>query len=257
MKIKDVIRMAGVINKSVSLLALLKPIDGKEDWSTTEISKELNIPIQTVHRLLTCLCEVGFVVQNMETRKYRLGFRIMELGLSVRESMEVRNASLPFLIKLSNETKESVYLSIAEGSEGVIIDCVNSIHPIYNFITDVERNRLPICVDAANKVILANLNLRLRDKLITELMKQKIVEDRMQLETELRMIKSSGFSLTFGERITGMTSIAAPIFSWDNTPVAAINISIDAANRWNELNGLIDLIISYSKKISEDLGWIA
>ena len=125
--------MSGVIHKSMMLLTVLEPNDEKEDWSTTEISRELKIPVQTVHRLLNCLCEVGFVVQDKETRRFRLGTRIMELGFSIRENMSVRNASLPFLIKLSNETKESVNLSIAEGSEGVVIESVNSVNPIYNF----------------------------------------------------------------------------------------------------------------------------
>jgi DNA-binding IclR family transcriptional regulator len=248
--------MAGVIHKSMTLLALLKPKDGKEEWSTTEISRELNIPIQTVHRLLNCLCEVGFAVQNRETRKFRLGFKIMELGLSVRENRAVRSASLPFLIKLSNETKESVYLSIAEGAEGVIIDCVNSLSPIYNFNTDVEGKRLPLSVDAANKVILANVNLSLRDKIITELINQNVVKDRNNLETELRTIKNYGFALSYGEKIAKMTSIAAPIFSWEDTVVAAVSMSIDTEHRREDLNRFIDTIINYSKAISEELGWI-
>ncbi|MBT2730395.1 IclR family transcriptional regulator [Bacillus sp. ISL-75] len=247
--------MSGVIHKSMLLLTLLEPNGEKEDWSTTEISRELKIPVQTVHRLLNCLCEVGFVVQDRETRRFRLGTKIMELGFSIRENMSVRNASLPFLIKLSNETKENVRLSIAEGSEGVVIESVNSVNPIYNFNTGVECIRLPLSIDAANKVILANLSFRLRDKIITELTEKDIVKDRTDLEEELRLIKQHGFSITPGEKTTGLTNIAAPIFSWDNTVAASISLSINSASQNNQLNKIIDSLLKYANAISEELGW--
>ncbi|PGT76719.1 IclR family transcriptional regulator [Bacillus sp. AFS040349] len=248
--------MAGVIQKSMMLLTLIGPKEEKEDWSTTEISRQLQIPVQTVHRLLNCLCEVGFVVQDMETRRFRLGTRLIELGLSIRESKLVRSTALPLLIKLSKEAEESVYLSVMESTEGVIIDCVNSIAPIYNFNTDVKGIRLPLSVDAANKVILANLGINTRDKVITELVEKNIVEDRNDLESELRVIKQYGFSLTYGEKIKGATSIAVPIFSWEDKVIASISLSINTENENHRLNKLIDLLLTYSKTISKELGWI-
>ncbi|MFS0881183.1 hypothetical protein [Metabacillus niabensis] len=37
--------MSGVIQKSMVSLSLLKPSEEKEDWSTTEISREIDIPV--------------------------------------------------------------------------------------------------------------------------------------------------------------------------------------------------------------------
>ncbi|WP_172461148.1 IclR family transcriptional regulator [Priestia endophytica] len=248
--------MPGVIQKSVLLLSLLKPSDEREDWSTTEISREINIPIQTVHRLLNCLCEVGFVVQNKETRRFSLGTKIVELGLSIRENNKIRNTSLPFLIELSKQTKENVYLSIVEGSNGVILDCLNATKPIYHFNSEIRGIRLPLSVDAPNKVLLANLNLNTRDKIVSNLLKQKVIDDRNELESELRIIKQYGFSLTFGEREKDIMSIAAPIFSWDDTVVAAISISIYPNGLLEQLNMHIDAVLKCSKGISKELGWI-
>jgi len=248
--------LSGVIQKSMVLLSLLKPSEKKEDWSTTEISREIDIPVQTVHRLLNCLCEVGFVVQNKETRRYRLGTKIVDLGLSVRENNIIRNNALPFLIKLSEQTKENVYLSIIEGSEGVILDCVNAIKPIYHFNSEIKGKRLPLSVDAPNKVLLANLKLSTRDKIISELFKKKLIDDRNELESELRLIKQYGFSLTFGEKEKNGTSIAAPIFSWDDTNVAAISISIDQTGLLEQLNMYIDAVVKCAKEISKEMGWI-
>ncbi|MDP4156502.1 MAG: IclR family transcriptional regulator [Bacillota bacterium] len=248
--------MSGVLNKSMMLLSLISPKEEKEDWSTSEISRELNMPVQTVHRLLNCLCEVGFVSQDRETRRFRLSTRIMELGLSIRENISVRKAALPFLIKLSNETKGIVNLSIAEGTEGVIIDSVNAINPIYNFHKDVKGIRLPLSIDAANKVLLANFKLYLKNKIVNDLMNQNVIKDKSELEKELRRIKESGFSITFDEKAEGITSIAAPIFSWENHVVGAISISTNTNLDLNRLNYLVEVILKYSRYISEELGWI-
>lgn len=248
--------MSGVLNKSMMLLSLISPKEEKEDWSTSEISRELNMPVQTVHRLLNCLCEVGFVSQDRETRRFRLSTRIMELGLSIRENISVRKAALPFLIKLSNETKEIVNLSIAEGNEGVIIESVNAINPIYNFHKDVKGIRLPLSIDAANKVLLANFKLYLKNKIVNDLMNQNVIKDKSELEKELRRIKESGFSITFDEKAEGITSIAAPIYSWENHVVGAISISTNTNLDLNRLNYLVEVILKYSRYISEELGWI-
>lgn len=248
--------MSGVLNKSMLLLSFISPKEEKEDWSTSEISRELNMPIQTVHRLLNCLCEVGFVSQDRETRRFRLSTRIMELGLSIRENISVRKAALPFLIKLSNETKEIVNLSIAEGNEGVIIDSVNALKPIYNFHKDVKGIRLPLSIDAANKVLLANFKIYLKNKIVNDLMKQNVINDKSELEKELRRIKESGFSITFDEKAEGVTSIAAPIFSWENHVVAAISMSMKTDLDLRRLNYLVEVILKYSRSISEELGWI-
>jgi len=248
--------LSGVIQKSMVLLSLLKPSEDKVDWSTTEISREIDIPVQTVHRLLKCLCEVGIVVQNRETRRFSLGTKIVDLGLSVRENNAIRNAALPFLIELSKKTNEKVYLSIIEGNEGVVLDCINAMKPIYHFHSQIKGIRLPLSVDAPNKVLLANVNLNTRDKIVSDLFKQKLIADRNELESELRIIKQYGFSLTFGEKEKDVTSIAAPIFSWDDTVVAAISISIYPSGIMEQLNMYLDAVVKNSKDISKKLGWI-
>ncbi len=53
--------MWGVIKNSITLLTAIIPDEEKEEWSATEVSRKLDIPIQTVHRLLSSLAEYGFV----------------------------------------------------------------------------------------------------------------------------------------------------------------------------------------------------
>jgi DNA-binding IclR family transcriptional regulator len=65
--------MSGVIKKSITLLTAIIPDEEKKEWSATEVSRKLDIPIQTVHKLLSSLAEYGFVYKNNETEKFIIG----------------------------------------------------------------------------------------------------------------------------------------------------------------------------------------
>jgi IclR family transcriptional regulator, KDG regulon repressor len=58
-----------VIRKSITMLTTIIPNEEKEEWSATEVSRQLDIPIQTVHRLLSSLSEYGFVFKNKRNQE--------------------------------------------------------------------------------------------------------------------------------------------------------------------------------------------
>ena len=49
--------------------------------SVTEIANEIGIDKSSAHRLLTTLVNRHFVYQEVETRKYLLGPKLIELGM--------------------------------------------------------------------------------------------------------------------------------------------------------------------------------
>ncbi|WP_158738138.1 IclR family transcriptional regulator [Alteribacillus sp. YIM 98480] len=247
--------MSGVVRKSITLLTTIKPSEEKEEWSATEISRRLNLPVQTVHRLLTCLSECGFVYKNKETKKFRLGLALMELGLSIRDNLSVRNAALPVMEKIAGLSKESVYLTVPENNEGVFIDCIDS--PQLLKIAEPTGMRLPLSVGASKKVMLAFFNLLERDRIIEELMQNKTEKSLKKLKEEILIINNQGFAISFGETTEGTASVAAPIFSWENKVVASISIA-GPETRFQEtqLKNNIRLVTRAAVEISEELGWL-
>ncbi|WP_209124935.1 IclR family transcriptional regulator [Alkalihalobacillus sp. BA299] len=247
--------MSEVIRKSITLLMTIKPNEQKEEWSATEISRQLNLPVQTVHRLLTSLSEYGFVLQNKETKKFKLGLALMELGLSIINNLSVRNIALPVMERLATKTKESVYLTIAEGTDGIFIDCIDS--PQLLKIVEPIGMRIPLCVGASKKVILANLNPKESQQVMRELRDLKKIDNFNQLETDLKRIREQGFAVSYGETTEGTVSVAAPIFSWEDEVIASISVA-GPESRFKEtrLRELVMLTYKAALEISEDLGWI-
>ncbi|MDT8861354.1 IclR family transcriptional regulator [Alkalihalobacillus sp. MEB130] len=248
--------MSEVIRKSIDILNKIKPSEEKVEWSVTEISRELNIPIQTVHRILSCLSEYGFVYRDNKNKRYKLGLSLMELGLSIRDNLSVRNTALPIMEQLSSDTKESVYLTVQEGSDGIFIDCIDSPHLLK--IVEPIGMRRPLCVAASKKVILAFLKPVSRSLIIDELITKGYVTNEQELREQIRIIKEQGFAISYGETTEGTVSIAAPIFSWEDDVIGSISVA-GPEGRFvgTRLNEIIKLTTKSACEISEELGWFA
>ncbi|WP_245645127.1 IclR family transcriptional regulator [Peribacillus loiseleuriae] len=246
--------MSEVIRKSVALLTTIVPTEDKEEWSATEVSRQLDIPIQTVHRLLSSLAEYGFVFQNNETKKFRLGFTLMHLGFLIRDNLSIRNSALPTMEKLMKKTGESVYLTVPEGTEGVIVDCLNK-----NVLSKENEigMRTPLCVGASNKAILSHLSADIKQQIIQKLIEQGEIRDVKNLENELKLIAKWKIANSFGEIFKGTVTIAAPIFSWEGRVVASISIVFSETNfKDHQSKYLMNEVKKAAGVISEELGWL-
>ncbi|WP_041580396.1 IclR family transcriptional regulator domain-containing protein [Bacillus sp. 1NLA3E] len=245
--------MSSVIHKSMELLEAIQPENDKEEWSATEISRKLNIPVQTVHRLLSSLSEARLVYKSKETKKFRLSFSIIQMGYALRNSLAAYPCSLPIMEKLAQKTNHCVCLSVLEGTEGIIVDTVASKTAQ---IIEPELMRNPLHIGSANKVLLAHLPLSLKEKLINSLLKDDNNLSKEGLESELKTIKKHGFSITVGEIKEGFTEIAVPIFSWEEKTVAAISVLISGRNVKNHiLEETAISIVQAAEEISLELGW--
>ena len=65
------------IERGCSVLDLLG--SGRQNYSLRDLSNELKLPKPTVHRILSTLCHLGYVMQDDISKEYRLGFRLVEL----------------------------------------------------------------------------------------------------------------------------------------------------------------------------------
>lgn len=247
--------MSEVMRKSMSLLTTIIPNEDKEEWSATEVSRQLDIPIQTVHRLLSSLSEYGFVYKNKETKKFRLSLTLMQLGLSIRDNLLVRNSALPIMEKLTKKTKESVYLTVSEGNEGVFIDCING--DLFLKVVEPIGMRTPLSIGASKKVILAHMQNRTRQQIIQDLIEQGKICDVKRFEWELKQIKESGIAISYGETTKGTVSISAPIFSWEDKVVASISVGGQEEKiREQQIRKFIYETKKAAEEISNELGWM-
>src|SRR5258708_33246048 len=97
-------RLSSVANA----IRLLTSFSGEEDeLGITTLANRLRLAKSTVHRLAATLTGAGFLEQNTETGKYRLGVALFELGALVRRRMDGANGARPKPRKVLEKTGET------------------------------------------------------------------------------------------------------------------------------------------------------
>ncbi|MCL4515751.1 MAG: IclR family transcriptional regulator [Firmicutes bacterium] len=209
-------------------MALIETMAGEgPECSLGDLAQRLNLHVSTVHRLLTTLMSLGYVEQNPQDSRYRLGLKMVELGTMVLGQIELRREAAPYLKALSEKTGETANLIVLEQGEVVYIEKAESPASL-RFFNRIGK-RAPAHCTGGGKALLANLPAAqvqgiIAEKGLPSLTSQTIVEEKV-LWKELTGIKEAGYALDNEECEEGVRCVAAPVFNHMGVPVAAVSIS--------------------------------
>ena len=214
-------------------LAILSAFDSDRPLiGVSELSRELALSRSTAHRYIATLARLGYLQQDVETKKYRLGPRVLDLGFSAINSMDVREISAPHLRRLSDETGHTVNLAILDGTDVVYIERCRTAQPGQR---DIDLNlhvgaRLPAYCTAMGKAILAFVPEDRREAIIERIdfvsRGPNTITDPAEFRAELERIRVSGFAVNDEELAYGLRSIAAPIQAHSGEVLAALNLAV-------------------------------
>jgi len=218
------------LERGLAILSAFKP--SRPLLGVSELARVVALSRSTTHRYVATLTTLGYLQQDAATRKYRLGPRVLDLGFSAINSMELREISAPHLRALSDETGQTANMAILDGADIVYIERVRR-EPQGE--TDIELDlhvgsRLPAYCTSMGKVLLAFLPERRRDELLSrvELTARgpNTIVDRAALKCELRSVRKAAVAVNNEELAYGLRSIAAPVRSQSGAVVAAINLAV-------------------------------
>ncbi|MGA9315710.1 MAG: IclR family transcriptional regulator [Solirubrobacteraceae bacterium] len=196
----------------------------------SEISDDLGMSRSTTHRYAITLLALGFLEQGA-SRKYRLGLRVTDLGMSALNSTGLREHSRPYLEELRQRTSYTVNLSVLDGPEVLYVDRARSLRRGQNKIDFSLRpgSRLPVYCTSMGKVLLANLPEAEQLKLIGDMTLTRrgpnSIMSRKALYVELQHVLEEGMAVNDEEYALGLVSIACPIRSESREVVAALNLA--------------------------------
>lgn len=190
--------------------------------SMTEIANKVGLHKSTVHRLLASLEHKGFIQRDLETEKYRLGFRIWELSANLSQSDDIGVRLLPEMERLRDLLGETISLYLRDGKERIRIQAVQSRQSIRR-VAPIGA-RLPLYVGASSKVLLAYTTKEEREKIMQDASWPAYI-DRSSFENQLDEIRSKGYATSIEERESGAAAVAAPILNQTHQIVAALSVS--------------------------------
>lgn len=229
----------------------------RRELGVTEIANELNIHKSTVFGLLATLENRGFIQQNKETGKYKLGLKLFELGNLVQEGMDLRTIAAPYIAHLVEKHGETVHLVIHDQGEVIYIDKRDNQSNIR--IISRVGSRLPMHCTGVGKCLLAYLPPEEIDNVISKGLHPftpNTITDPERLKNELEKIRINGYSFDMEEIEMGLRCVAAPIRDYSGEVIAAISLS-GPSIRMDEkkMEELVNSIKETAEKISQNLGY--
>lgn len=187
------------------------------------MSGATGLSLATASRILRALIKHGFVEMDAATRRYTLGVRLVQLGLTVWHRSELRDVARPVMEDLAHSTGETAYLVVRDGLHGVFVEKVES--PLKIRIIEPLGVPMPLCTGASKKALLAFQRPETLSNLLARLAVAYPDLDTARLQAELAAIRSSGYAFTVGEATPGTAGVAAPIFNANGEAVAAISLA--------------------------------
>ena len=180
----------------------------------TDISKLMGLSKSTLHSLLKTLQLHGYIDQNPENGKYRLGMKLVERGHFVVGSIDIRQKAKGWLTELSRRT--GLYIEKIEGKLAAIA---------YSRI----GRRLPVHATAIGKVLIAwlgeaELNALLEGYQYTTFTPATLAS-REALMSALAQTREQGYALDSEENEQGVRCVAVPVWNHESRVIAALSLS--------------------------------
>jgi DNA-binding IclR family transcriptional regulator len=226
--------------------------------SLAEISKKMNLAKSTVHGLLSTLRDFGYVEQSEFDGNYSLGITLFEIGCVVSNNWDVRKIAAPYLMKLVEETGETVHLVVLDQGEVLYIDKHESNKSL-KIVSEIGA-RLPSHCTGVGKALLAYLPSKEVKRIIDakglQAYTKNTITDPLELEKELERIRKQGYAEDNGEIMDSLRCVAVPIWNYNNKVCAAISISGSYAHMEGEgKQTIITHVMQTAAEISAALGY--
>ena len=178
----------------------------------SEIARALKQSKARIHRNLVSLKHFGLIDQDEATDKYRLGWKLFQLGERAGVQSNIRAMAAPYLKLLSQATGQSALLSIPLNGEALVIAAVDNDSDVS--ITVKPGNRpLPHC-SAQGRIALAYASDAQRERLLSGNLiapTPHSLIDVQAIHSRLQDIRAKLIEDAPNEALTGINVLAAPI----------------------------------------------
>jgi DNA-binding IclR family transcriptional regulator len=244
-----------------SLSKLVRVLDcfsvNDRNLSLAEICQRTGLPRSTAHRMMASLRDVGFLDQDKERDRYRLGLKLFELGSVALSNLDLHREARPMVDALRRISGQSVHLAVFDGSRAVVIQRADSSSESSGGMTFIEN--APAHCTSVGKAILAYQSEEVVDRLIAgglQRFTESTITKGEALKAELKKIRKRGFSIDEGEHQPGLRCIGAPIRNQAGQVFAGLSISGPA---WqlpiSEVDDFAKVVMHHANSISQRLGY--
>jgi IclR family KDG regulon transcriptional repressor len=245
------------VSRALDVLELFPK--GSETLGITEIAEYLGVSKGAAHGLVSTLVQREFLQQDPDSRRYRLGVKIFQLGLFLVQHSQLGQAIQPWADMLCERFQEVVHVALLAGDVALVIQRFEPKIP--HLLFPQTGSSLPVHSTAVGKLLLAFSPSETRDQILkTAPLSRKTrntLTSKTLLKKEFKKIVKQGFALDREESLRGVTCVGAPIRDRSGKVVAAVSLS-GSKRRMEEkgIKEIIEAVRGTAMKISSAMGYI-
>lgn len=206
-------------------LAVLEAVtDQRQAVGLPDLAARLNLPRQTVHRLLGQLEEAGLVRREPARERYSIGPRQSRLALA---SLCSKNQGAPIralLQDLVEDVKETCNIGVLDDLDYVYTERIECKWPLRTHLE--AGSRIGAHANSGGKLMLTQLEPEVLKKLLKgrklKAYTRHTLTRTADLEAELELVRERGYALNREELFDGIVGIAVPVVGEGRRTMAAL-----------------------------------
>jgi DNA-binding IclR family transcriptional regulator len=237
-------------------LRILEQLAAGGEMSAARVAAHLNTSRAAGHRFLSTLRDLGYVEKTIE-RRFRLTFKVLELGMRKLEGFEIRHVAYPYMQQAAHAFGETVNLGHWDGRSIVHVDKINSTGILR---LDVGIGAVtPAYCTGLGKAVLAFLPAQEFDDYLGAVtlsaLTPKTITDPQALRAEIEQIRECGYAVDNEELSLGLRCVGVPIFDYTGRPAYAMSVSAPALRMSDEkIETIQTKLRSLCRQISRQIG---
>jgi IclR family transcriptional regulator, KDG regulon repressor len=199
----------------------------REGIGLAELSKLVGLHNSTTFHLAKTLVSLGYLRQEKDNKRYRIGRPLFALAASALDEIEMVNVATPVLEDLSRETSESSHFAVRMGDAVVVI--ARTSGPGAFQLTDRVGVVRPAHCTALGKIILASLRpeqfRRFLERAELKPSTPKSITDAGVLMREIAEVQRTGVAFDDGEFNSEVRCVAVPVTDFTGQVIGTLGIS--------------------------------
>jgi len=237
-------------------LRILEHLAASGEMSAARVAACLTTSRAASHRFLSTLRDLGYVEKTKEGR-YRLTFKVLELGMRKLEGFEIRHIAHPYMQEAADAFGETVNLGHWDGKAIVHVDKINSTEILR---LDVGLGAVtPAYCTGLGKAVLAFLPAGEFEGYLGAVtlvaMTLRTITDPQTLRAEIERIHERGYAVDDEELSLGLRCVGVPIFDYTGRPAYAMSVSAPGSRMSDEKIEAIQIKLrSLCRQISRQIG---
>ena len=221
-------RQSGKIQSRARAFAIIEEIARhREGIGLADLSKRVGLHNSTAFHLAKTLVSLGYVRQEGDTKRYRVGRPLFALAASCLDEIEMVHVATPILEELSRETGESGHFAVRMG-DAVVVIARTAGSGAFQLAERVGVVRPAHCT-ALGKMLLASLPRDELERLLARVelkaSTEKSITDIPALLRDIDAVRASGIAYDDGEFNAEVRCVAVPVRDFTGKAIGAVGLS--------------------------------